>query len=125
MHQGGACHFLATWSATHTETSPSLWGTSRALRKLYVGTTLLISPYLLHRLPERWPQSREFRPQRWLPHLKGNKPGAFMSLFSGLGPNGAYLPFGAGPRCAAKLVKLLPIHKVVQSCNLITFNIGS
>lgn len=62
------------------------------------GTTLLISPYLLHRDSEKWPQSQEFRPQRWLPHLTSNKPAGYMSLLSGLGPNKSYMPFGAGPR---------------------------
>ena len=62
------------------------------------GTTVLVSPYLLHRDPRQWVQAQEFRPQRWLQYLEGAKPGAYMSLMSGLGPNGAYLPFGAGPR---------------------------
>jgi len=62
------------------------------------GTTVLVSPYLLHRDEGAWSQPQEYLPQRWLPHLSGGKPGAYMGLFSGLGPNKAYLPFGAGPR---------------------------
>lgn len=66
----------------------------------HAGTTLLVSPYLMHRDPRKWERAQEFRPQRWMTHLNASgQPHAYMSLLSSLGPNGSYLPFGAGPRC--------------------------
>jgi len=71
------------------------------------GTTLLVSPWLLHRAPRAWGRPREFWPERWLPLLEGeggsprpSGPGGLRSaaVLAGLGPNGAFAPFGAGPR---------------------------
>lgn len=76
------------------------------------GTTILISPYVMHRDPEIWgSDSKIFRPERWLePDLNGpagvnsqeesKKKSKSLSMvaLSGMGPNGAYLPFGAGQR---------------------------
>lgn len=45
------------------------------------GTTLSVSPYLLHHDAQRWDRPRAFRPERW-------------SVPGGQGP---YLPFSAGP----------------------------
>jgi cytochrome P450 len=53
---------------------------------------VLVSPYLLHRDPGRWPAPAAFRPERW------EALGGARAALSGLGPNGAYAPFGAGPR---------------------------
>lgn len=36
---------------------------------LQAGTTVLVSPYLLHREPARWRQPSCFNPERWLPLL--------------------------------------------------------
>ncbi|QFZ24375.1 cytochrome P450 [Saccharothrix syringae] len=47
-----------------------------------VGTSVLFSPYLLHRDPRWWDEPGRFSPRRW----------------SGSGAPDAYLPFGAGPR---------------------------
>jgi cytochrome P450 len=53
--------------------------------KVPAGTLLLISPWLLHRRAENWPDPRHFDPARFLdPELGRRRPG--------------YLPFGAGPR---------------------------
>ena len=57
------------------------------------GTTVLVAPYLLHRDARKWERPLEFDPDRWLE--KGEK--AEYPL-RGMGPNGAYVPFGAGPR---------------------------
>ena len=72
------------------------------------GTSVLVSPYLLHRDANSWDSPRRFLPERWLPMLRGEEgaektssgPGGIrsMPLLAGMGPNGCYLPFGAGPR---------------------------
>lgn len=71
------------------------------------GTTVLVSPYLLHRDPRWWGGARDaaaFRPQRWLElasssSSSGNGGGPLWpAALRDLGPNGAYVPFGAGPR---------------------------
>lgn len=58
------------------------------------------SPYVMHRSREYWHDADHFQPERWLPLQ--HRPGyaGFMSLMSNVGEavNGAYVPFGAGPR---------------------------
>ena len=59
------------------------------------GTTLLVSPYLLHRSEAQWgADAAQFRPDRWLDAGGAVRPDALR----GMGANGAYVPFGAGPR---------------------------
>ena len=59
------------------------------------GTTVLVSPYLLHRSAAHWGADAEtFRPDRWLDAQGALRPDALR----GMGANGAYVPFGAGPR---------------------------
>lgn len=55
---------------------------------LPVGTTVLVSPYLLHRDPTFWPRALEFDPSRWQP---GGDAKEHME-------NDSYWPFGGGPR---------------------------
>jgi len=50
------------------------------------GTRVAVSQWVTHRLPEFWGDADTFRPERWDP-ATGQKP-----------PQGAYFPFGAGPR---------------------------
>lgn len=50
------------------------------------GTTVLISPWVLHRHQRLWNEPEQFRPERFLPHQREHI------------PRFAYLPFGAGPR---------------------------
>jgi cytochrome P450 len=58
-----------------------------------VGTTLLASPWLLHRDVRSWGEdAARFRPERWL-----GADGGFDPTAPGQ-PRGAYLPFGAGNR---------------------------
>jgi len=61
------------------------------------GTTVLPSPYLLHRDPRHWDAPAEFRPSRWEGPL-ADAGGAAARVCAGMGPGGAYVPFGAGPR---------------------------
>jgi cytochrome P450 len=56
-------------------------------REVPVGTLVIMSPWLVHRHPERWPEPEAFRPERFL----GDASVAAV-LERG------YLPFGAGPR---------------------------
>ncbi|WP_162793642.1 cytochrome P450 [Streptomyces paludis] len=54
------------------------------------GTTLFVSPYLIHRDPRYWPDPHRFTPDRWTsPHTERHRY--------------AYLPFGAGPRVCVGL----------------------
>ena len=46
----------------------------------------IVSQWVLHHLPDMWGDPDEFRPERWDP-VNGQKV-----------PQGAYFPFGAGPR---------------------------
>ena len=81
---------------------PPVWMfTRRALeddriagQEIPAGTQILITPFLLHRHPEYWPDPERFDPAR-IPA-------------SGVAPvRGAYIPFSSGPRrCAGDLVAL-------------------
>jgi len=59
------------------------------------GTTILVSPWVMHRDPQHWHQPEAFLPERWMALLEA-KPA--MAELSNMGSNGVYLPFGAGPR---------------------------
>ncbi|KAM3826988.1 cytochrome P450 3A24-like [Vipera latastei] len=60
------------------------------------GTVVMIPAYVLHRVPEYWPEPKEFRPERF---SKENKESRDPYVF---------LPFGAGPRnCIAMRFALL------------------
>lgn len=70
---------------------PPAWVISRRSRQpdriggyeVPAGTTAIISPWLLHRRTESWPEPEQFRPDRFL-----HEPA----------PRADYLPFGMGPR---------------------------
>jgi cytochrome P450 len=49
------------------------------------GSTVVVSPWLLHRDPRWWPDPEAFRPERWL----ADDPER---------PRSAFIPFGGGPR---------------------------
>ncbi|WP_319456600.1 MULTISPECIES: cytochrome P450 [unclassified Mycobacterium] len=54
--------------------------------QVFAGDTIALSPYLLHRIPEFWPDPERFDPRRFLPNSASTY------------PRYAYLPFGAGRR---------------------------
>ena len=59
------------------------------------GTTVLVAPYLLHRDARFWEKPLEFDPDRWRAKEEGAER---ENPLKGMGLNGAYVPFGAGPR---------------------------
>ncbi|MFI9824357.1 cytochrome P450 [Streptomyces sp. NPDC052013] len=70
------------WIVTRTTTRE----TELAGHRLNAGTTVMYSPYLLHRNPDLFPDPEQFDPDRWLPERANAV------------PHGAMLPFGAGNR---------------------------
>ena len=54
--------------------------------KLPVGTLLILSQWVMHRLPEIWQDAEVFKPERWDTANEQHI------------PPGAYFPFGGGPR---------------------------
>ncbi|XVQ84273.1 cytochrome P450 [Microbispora siamensis] len=50
------------------------------------GADVLVSPYTLHRHPAYWREPDRFRPERFAPEARSDR------------PRYAYIPFGAGPR---------------------------
>ncbi|MEX0754446.1 MAG: cytochrome P450 [Actinomycetota bacterium] len=76
---------------------PPSWAIARRCRERSVlagtpvpeGTTIVVSPWLLHRDPRWWNDASSFLPERWGVRERGaHRPSE----------RGAYLPFGAGPR---------------------------
>lgn len=72
---------------------------------LPAGTTVLVSPYVMQRDPRWWgPDAGIFRPDRWMTPDDAQSGGgsapplSAAQALSGMGPNGAYIPFGAGQR---------------------------
>lgn len=62
---------------------------------LPAGTTIFLSPFITHRMPEHWDAPQAFRPERW----ERTDPSIY-----------AYLPFGAGPRmCIGTTFALMEI----------------
>jgi cytochrome P450 len=51
------------------------------------GTSVLVSPFAMHRNPAFWPEPRRFDPERF----------AADPATTGAGKNWAYMPFGGGP----------------------------
>lgn len=54
--------------------------------KIPAGTTVMLSPYAVHRHPRFWDNPEGFDPERFLPENLGGR------------PRHAYFPFGGGPR---------------------------
>lgn len=70
------------WMYTRTTTEPTELGGHR----LPVGADILISPYVIHRIPDLFARPEVFDPDRWLPERAKEV------------ARGSYLPFGAGSR---------------------------
>lgn len=67
-------------------------------------STLLISPYVLHRHPEFWPDPGRFDPERFSPEASEER------------PQFAYLPFGAGAhQCVGRHMALLVARLVLAT----------
>ncbi|MFI9723282.1 cytochrome P450 [Streptomyces sp. NPDC052396] len=69
------------WLLTRTTTADTCLGG----HPLPAGTTVVFSPHLLHHRADLYPEPERFLPDRWL--------GTGLQR-----PNGAYIPFGGGPR---------------------------
>ena len=73
---------------------PPVWTISRTATRddevcgkpIPKGTTVMLSPYAMHRNPEIWPEPEEFRPERFHPDEVAKR------------PRYSYFPFGGGPR---------------------------
>jgi cytochrome P450 len=85
--------------------------------RLPQGTTVLVSPYLLHRAPSTWgSDAGDFRPGRWAGV-------GLADALKGMGTHGAYIPFGAGPRnCIGTGFALMEAVLVLATlCRDVTF----
>ena len=96
--------FPPAWAISRRSTAPDTLGGTEVPE----GTLAIISPWVVHRRADLWPDPLAFRPERFL------DPGAHRS---------AYLPFGLGPRLcigrefaigemAVVLDRLLATHRV-------------
>lgn len=75
------------------------------------GSTVMISPYALHRHPAFWPDPERFDPDRFVPSAAEGR------------PRYAYIPFGGGPRlCLGRDFALMEARLVLgvllQACRL-------
>lgn len=70
------------WMFTRMTTQETELGGTR----LPAGADVLVSPYVIHRIPELFPEPETFDPDRWLPARAGDV------------ARGSYLPFGGGSR---------------------------
>ncbi len=67
------------------------------------GSTVILSPYLLHRHPEFWQAPQTYDPDRFAPEQISNRPRC------------AYIPFGLGPhRCIGEHMALLVATRVLS-----------
>jgi cytochrome P450 len=73
--------------------------------RVAAGTTVLASPWLVHRNPELWPRPTEFDPGRFMdPKLVAERPRL------------AWIPFGAGQRtCVGKALALLELEEGLRA----------
>jgi cytochrome P450 len=94
---------------------PGAWGFERcaieedeiAGRRIPAGSTILLSPYAMHRHPQYWDRPRVFDPDRFLPEVQAAR------------PRYAYYPFGGGKRVCigmrfAEVMGMLLLASIVQ-----------
>mmetsp|Transcript_22474 Transcript_22474/g.62331 ORF Transcript_22474/g.62331 Transcript_22474/m.62331 type:complete len:545 (+) Transcript_22474:187-1821(+) len=63
------------------------------------GTSMLVGCVVMHRDPRWWGEDAHlFVPERWMARSGQLADGSWVKALSGMGSNGAYLPFGGGPR---------------------------
>lgn len=74
--------YPASWMLTRITTEEHVLGG----RRLAPGTTIVYSPYMIHRHPGIYAEPDRFDPDRWLPERAAAV------------PRSAYIPFGAGAR---------------------------
>jgi len=68
------------------------------------GSTILVSPYILHRTAAYFPNPETFDPERFAPEREKKL------------PRYAYLPFGAGPRiCIGNHLALMEGHLLIAT----------
>jgi cytochrome P450 len=68
------------------------------------GSRCFISPYVLHRMPQYFPEPERFDPERWLPEKEAAL------------PKYAYLPFGGGPRvCIGNSFAMMEAHLLLAT----------
>lgn len=68
------------------------------------GTSVVISPYTLHRRPSLFPNPEQFEPERFAPQEEEKR------------PRYAYIPFGAGPHvCLGMHLALLESHLILAT----------
>lgn len=91
---------------------PPAWITNRQARvddeirgyRIPAGSIVMISPYVVHRLPDLWERPDEFEPERFSPERSAGR------------PRFAYFPFGGGPRqCIGKAMALTEAQLVLAT----------
>jgi cytochrome P450 len=82
--------------------------------RIPAGTTVIISPYALHRRPDNFPHPERFDPDRWTPENEARL------------PRHAYLPFGGGPRiCIGNHFAMMEGHIVLATlAQRVTFELA-
>ena len=92
------------------------------------GTTVLIAPYVMHRSEKFWGEhALNFEPRRWLDDPSRSAAGEEVlmpSALTGLYREGAYIPFGSGPRnCVGAMFAMMETTLMVgEVCR--QFHIG-
>ena len=91
------------------------------------GTTVLISPYVIHKSSRYWSKADEFMPERWMHErdVSVDEDLLLASIIAGTANEGAYIPFGAGQRnCVGALFAMMETTLIVgEVCKRFTLRI--